>query len=276
MDSAPFDVPAGCACTLSTVTVAGQVANVDARELSGLAASRTHAGLVWSHNDSGDTPRFFALGIDGASRGVLTVTGATATDWEDMAIAPCTGGWCLYAADIGDNDLERASVRIYEIDEPAQPDGTPTAAARAFDIAYPDGAHNAEALFVDPRDGEAFVISKQAANPSRVFHMPRTATRATATEAGTLVIPMGNLLVTSADLYADDCALRLLVRTYSHLFELTAAPDASIEELLRAPLVSVPVALEAQGEAVAFLPDGRGYLTVSEGNGPTLSRVACQ
>ena len=281
-DGAASDAPVECACTLGPVTTAGTVANAEAIELSGLATSRALAGTVWTHNDSGDSGRLFALGADGADRGILTITGATAVDWEDLAIGPCGADrWCLYAADIGDNDLVRTRIRVYEIDEPTtQIAGTQAATARTFDAVYPDGAHNSEALFVDPRNGDAYVITKQTppatASPSKVFRLPKSAAVAMAEEVGTVTIPMGNLLVTGADLYADACGVRLLVRTYSHLFQLSGPPDSTIAELLSAALTPVPVASEVQGEAVAWLPDGRGYLTVSEGAATTLSRAVCE
>jgi hypothetical protein len=279
-DGPAFDAPDGCACTFGAVMAAGTVANDEAVELSGLATSRALDGTVWTHNDSGDTARLFAMGIDGASRGVLTITGGTATDWEDMAIGPCGADrWCLYAADIGDNNLERPRIRVYEIDEPAAISGTQAATARTFDVAYPDGAHNAEALFVDPRNGDTFVITKQtppnAGSPSKVFRLPKSAAVATAEDVGTLTIPTGNQLVTAADLYADPCGVRLLVRTYSHVFHLSGPPDSTIADLLSATPTPVPVATETQGEAIAWLPDGRGYLTVSEGTNATISRVTC-
>ncbi|MEO8701040.1 MAG: hypothetical protein ABI867_13410 [Kofleriaceae bacterium] len=274
---APADAaPIACSCTYGQPHTAGAVADNAAKELSGLAASRTTTNVLWTHNDSGDGPRLFAVGNDGANLGEATLTGATATDWEDIATAPCGDHQCLYIGDHGDNDLARASVRIYEVDEPAiAEDMTPT--FRAFDIAYPDGKHNAEALFVDPRDGASYVITKQPTNPSRVFHMPRTDGQvATAVAIGALAIPSGNLLVTGADLHADACGIALLVRTYSALFELRAGPAATIPELLAAPLRQVPVAAEAQGEAIAWRVDGTGYVTVSEGNSAVLAETSCQ
>ena len=71
---------------------------VDGRihEASGLAASRRHAGVVYTHNDSGDGPRVFALSAaDGALLGEYEVRGrpgaaaVEAHDWEDMAVGPC-------------------------------------------------------------------------------------------------------------------------------------------------------------------------------------------
>lgn len=279
-DATGSDGPGTCACTFGTPSSAGTVANAEAIELSGLATSRALAATVWTHNDGGDTARLFAMGTDGAAQGVLTITGGTATDWEDMAIGPCGADrWCLYAADIGDNDLVRTRIRVYEIDEPVAISGTQAANARTFDASYPDGAHNAEALFVDPRNGDTYVITKQMPPndgvPSKVFRIPKSAAVATAEEVGTLAIPTGNLLVTAADLYADSCGVRLLVRTYTHVFQLSGAADSTIADLLGATLTPAPAATELQGEAIAWLPDGRGYLTVSEGANATLSRVTC-
>ena len=274
---AEIDTPAACACTYGVASGAGAITAAGAIELSGLAASTTIADTVWTHNDSGDTARLFAITTSGASKGIGTLQGATATDWEDIAIAPCGSASCIYIADIGDNAIARANVRIYEVDEPAQIQGPANLTYRAFDIAYPDGAHNAEALFVDPRDGASYIITKQASNPSTVFSMPRTAgATATAVSVGAITIPgSGVLLVTAADLHADACGVHLLVRTYDKLFELRAAATATIAELVASPPQMVPVASEAQGEAVTYLPDGRGYLTVSEGANPQLSKVVC-
>ena len=38
---------------------------------------------------------------------------------------------------------------------------------------------------------------------------------------------------------------------------------------------AVPVALEMQGEAVAWLRSGAGYVTISEGGSPSVNVVAC-
>src|SRR5688572_29419145 len=87
-------------------------------EASGAAASRRHPGVIWTHNDSGD-PAVFAFDAGGKARGRVTVSGATVTDWEDIALGPCPQGSCLYIADIGDNDRARKQITIYRVPEPA-------------------------------------------------------------------------------------------------------------------------------------------------------------
>lgn len=108
----------------------GTVTAIGATELSGLAWSRANTDLLWTHNDSGDGPRVFAISASGAARGELSIQGATATDWEDIAIGPCGAASCLYIADIGDNALARGMVRIYEVDEQPQLGGTASTTAR--------------------------------------------------------------------------------------------------------------------------------------------------
>src|SRR5262245_21722516 len=71
-------------------------------EASGLAASRTTAGCLWSHGDSG-APEIVAVDTKGKVIGRVSVPDATLVDWEAMAAGPCGSGSCLYVADIGDN-----------------------------------------------------------------------------------------------------------------------------------------------------------------------------
>jgi len=59
------------------------------RESSGLAASRAHPGLFWSHNDSGDGPMLYAIDTTAALLGVVEVEGARAVDWEALGMGPC-------------------------------------------------------------------------------------------------------------------------------------------------------------------------------------------
>ena len=105
------------------------------REASGLAASRRHAAVLYSHNDSGDGPHLYALNAtDGSLLAVYRVTregdgpaanrtAVDARDWEDMAVGPCPvrrgvgeGGSCLYVTkhparpDVVPNPGRRANV----------------------------------------------------------------------------------------------------------------------------------------------------------------------
>ena len=84
-------------------------------ESSGLVASRTHTDVFWTHNDSGDAARLFAITPEGRKLAEFSVDGATHVDWEDIAIDE-TG--YLYLGDIGNNANERRDLAIYRIREP--------------------------------------------------------------------------------------------------------------------------------------------------------------
>ena len=80
-------------------------------------ASRSRApqrGVLWTHNDSGDVPRLFAVNTRGRVLSQVAVAGAAATDWEDVAAAPNA----IYVADIGDNGAQRPGVVVYRVAEP--------------------------------------------------------------------------------------------------------------------------------------------------------------
>ena len=112
-------------------TVSGHVKSTKLTEISGVVASRQYPGVYWTHNDSGGKPEVFALALDGTDLGSYTFPGATATDWEGIAIGPKSGatGSYIYAADIGDNAAEaplnglgtaREKVTIFRAAEPAR------------------------------------------------------------------------------------------------------------------------------------------------------------
>ena len=148
-------------------------------ELSGLASSRLHAGTLYAHNDSGDSARFFAIDESARSPGQIDAAGRAAIDWEDIAVGRCPTGWCVFVADIGDNDLNRTECTIYRVPEPETlptNGSTITATYERLPFVYPDGWHNAETLLVDPQSQRIFVVTKETSVPSRVYELPTPVT----------------------------------------------------------------------------------------------------
>jgi hypothetical protein len=139
-------------------------------EASGVAASRRTPGVFWAHNDSED-PVIFALDERGAVKGRVRVAGAQVDDWEDIAVGPCARGSCLYIGDVGDNSGTRDRITLYRAPEPAPGDAA-TGAVEIFHARYPDGAHDAEALFVMP-DSDVFIITKGDPGPVALYRFPR-------------------------------------------------------------------------------------------------------
>jgi len=265
-----------CTHTPGAPIAVGAITGAATSELSGLAASRTLDGVLWTHGDGGDAVIYAINASNAAVRGTLRLPGAHAVDWEDIATAPCPAGTCIYIADTGDNELDRTEVAVFEIAEPAAaPIGAVDTAFTAYAVAYPDGPHNIEALFVDPRDGTAYGIVKLAAARTSVWALPRVAGAvATAVHVGELTIPSADPRVTAADMAVDACAARILVRSHDALYELRGAAAATVPELLTAGLATLPVASEPQGEAAGYAVDGSAYFTTSEGAAPPLYRVA--
>lgn len=123
-------------------------------ESSGLVASRKNPGLYWTHNDSGGRARIFAIDKHGNVKKTVWVKGARARDWEDIAAGPgpVNGESYVYIADIGDNRKHRGRVQIYRVTEPKLEESADLkihATSDRFDVRYPDGAHDCEAMFID-------------------------------------------------------------------------------------------------------------------------------
>lgn len=264
-------------------SVPGAIASRDVRELSGLAASRRTDGVWWAHNDSGDSARVFAVASDGRDLGQFALVGASASDWEDLAVGPgpVAGTSYLYVADIGDNAKARPSVRLYRVAEPAvstgaavPPPAQTLSGVDALELVYPDGAHDAEALLVDPVSGNLFVVTKELGGTAQVFralaNLP-AGSRTTLTQVATVALGFGRP-VTAADVTATGDVVAL--RTYSTVALFPRPAGAGLAQAFVQPSCAGAVASEAQGEAIAFTRDGRAYVTASEGANPPLHRFA--
>ena len=231
-------------------------------ELSGLARSRD--GTFWTHNDSGDGPRLFHLSGTGALLGEVTLQGATAVDWEDIAIR----GHTLYVGDIGDNAAQRPDIAVYKVAEG-------TANATKLTLRYPDGAHDAETLLVDPRSGGLAIVTKDFGGNSGVYVAAHPSATATTTlrRAARLRLGLGGL-ATAGDVSADGRVI--VVRTYTGFVAWERRRGDSLARAMRrTPCAGrVSLAREGQGEALALTADGGAFLTVPEGLNPVIRRYA--
>ena len=66
----------------------GLIAADEISEASGLVASRQNTNVLWTHNDSGDSSRLYALDTEGRDLGVYTLAEIDPRDWEDIALGP--------------------------------------------------------------------------------------------------------------------------------------------------------------------------------------------
>ncbi|NOU26512.1 MAG: hypothetical protein HOO96_01295 [Polyangiaceae bacterium] len=274
---AETEAPVSCPiCTYpGSPAIAGTLGTSLLSETSGLAASRVHANVLYAHNDSGDTPRLFMLGTDGSAKNTVDVTGATAVDWEDVAVAPCGAGSCVFVADIGDNAKARTDLRIYRIPEPSLT--ATTAAAAAFPVQYPDGPHDAETLLADG-SGALYIVTKETFGAVQLFALGVPGAPGTpllARSAGKITPPnLGFPPVTGGDFFGGPCP-RMVLRTYGAVLLFEGVAGEGPEDLAKRTFRTLTAPLETQGEAIAFAADGRAIFTASEGSGVPLFRYGC-
>lgn len=249
------------------------------RESSGVAVSRRHPGLFWSHNDSGDRPRLYAIDATGTLRTSVRVDGAKADDWEDIALGPCplappaTPSSCLFVADTGDNELARSVLTVYVVAEPtAVTPGSMRAPAEAVRFRYPARGDDCEALAVMP-NGDIVLVTKGRSGSIAFFRLLAsdvrralgTAEVLTARAEGDAGIEPGarvGRLATGAALSPD--GRTLAVRTYNAVYFFAAGPGRAAWARLGPPCL-LPLD-ESVGEAVAYL-DAETLLLTSEAAG---------
>lgn len=184
-------------------------------ESSGLVKSRRLDGVFWTHNDSGDRPRLFAVTRDGRSIGAVEVLNARNVDWEDIAIDDV--GF-LYLCDIGNNRNRRTDLAVYRVPEVDPKRIRTVNVAARFPFRYPGfRSPDAEACFF--ADGAIYILTKERGADETFLYrldLSRPEREQTVTFAGKTEI---DGLVTAADLAPDGSRLAVLTYNSIHLFE---------------------------------------------------------
>ncbi|KAA3640632.1 MAG: hypothetical protein DWP92_02705 [Armatimonadetes bacterium] len=253
--------------------VNGVITNTELVEASGLAVSRTTEDVLWSHNDSRDGARLYAFRRDGTDLGVFEVPGGFAFDWEDMSAGPDAQGEgnYLYVGDIGDNfDIRKGVIaihRVEDLDPATMTDRFPHSEPIAFE--YPDGGHNAEALFIDPIDPAVYVVTK-ARDEALVFRGSLVVDGERSTLELVTTLPLG-AEVSGADMSADGSVIAF--RGYRTVWMWTRAPGESVAEALTSEPCEGPSPEERQGESISF-DASYSYWTLSEGTAKEIHTVS--
>jgi hypothetical protein len=188
---------------------------------------------------------------------------STPRDTEDMAQAR---DGTLWIGDIGDNSRSRQTVALWRL---AKGGRSPV----LFRLAYPDGAHDAEALVLSG-DGTPVIVTKDLG--TALLYQPAAALRAGATvplrKVGAFDLPStgtsnpfsfpGRLVVTGGANAPDGS--RVVLRTYADAFEFTVTGGDVVRAITTGRPRLVPLPDEPQGESIAYDRDGVSLLTVSE------------
>ena len=127
----------------------------DIVESSGLVfVPDRQGGLAVTINDSGDSGRVFT--VDAQTGGTVGVTSWPAEPVDVEALAPAGPGH-VWVGDTGDNQGVRDSVEVVRV---AFGRGDVAATPTSYELVYPDGPRDAEALVRHPLTGQLFVITK--------------------------------------------------------------------------------------------------------------------
>jgi hypothetical protein len=239
-DPVPAPVPV---CTVTDPALA---------ELSGLVADDQHWYAII---DGGKAARVYVLGKDCQVQDKITGS-IDPYDVEDLARGADGTFWL---ADTGDNDEDRETIALISL--------TPAGAPTLYRLTYPDGQHDAEALLLDGA-GVPYVITKSPLGTAEVYRPAGplaspgptplekvTTVRLTSTDTPGGPVPglVGSVTVTGAASSADGSAIALRTYTDAYLFPVK---NGDVVAAFAEKPVRVPLPDEAQGEAIAFQPDG--------------------
>lgn len=272
---------AGAAAPLYGAGVSWGVVSINAlTEASGIAASRLNSGVLWTHND-GSGQNVYALSTN-AERLATFNMNKSVDDTEDIAVGPgpASGVSYLYVGDIGGNkgtNTIRSTVKIVRMPEPfvdlawaSNPRSPDFAGVMTFTLAYPDGSYDAESLMVDPISGDVLIATKQDVG-ARLYRANLMSVPDKGSVTLEFVRAVAFNLASGGDISAD--GTQIVLRRE----DLAMSWDRSVNETVgdalgrtgqQIPVIGPPD--EPNGEAIALMPDGTGYVTISEGKDPTL------
>jgi hypothetical protein len=144
----------------------------------------------------------------------------------------------------------------------------------SFTLVYPDGEYDAETLLVDPITADVFVVTKEN-NSARVYRVNLNAAANGATLDLTLVQTVTFAKASGGDISAD--GRQIVLRREDAAMLWTRCDNEDIGTALGRAGQSVPVIgtpTEENGEAIAFLRDGSGYVRATISRSTSSARTA--
>ncbi len=243
------------------------LANKAIDESSGLACSRTNAGLFWTHNDSGDDAQIYLFDSEGRDLGSTRLRGVFAFDWEDIFSFSEKGKSYLVLCDVGNNGRAAGVQPIYLIEEPAidatsgvTKDSVPV--VQEIHVSYEDDHRDCEAVALDPTSKTILFATKEDKKGSLVYALkwpePNPKRAFAARRIATLDIPS----VTAMDVSPD--GLRAIVLTYRDAYEYTRKPDEDWSQGFSRPPRTIIAPRRIQGESICYGSDGKTLYLTSE------------
>ncbi|MEV0877248.1 hypothetical protein AB0I85_05355 [Micromonospora echinofusca] len=243
------------------------------RELSGLVATKSGYIVINDGTEVESRKRVFFLDAKcGISKEPVRYSGQGPFDTEDLALSP--DGATLWIADTGDNVTsskrrERVALWSMPVDGSKRP--------VLHRLSYPEGKpHDAEALLIGD-DGTPLIITKVMSGKAQIFS-PTEKMKSGDTppvpmkKVGEISLPEtdtdnrlgapGRVAITGAARSPDGS--RVVVRTYADAFEYDVT-DGNVLAALTGGEPRVTALADPFGEAISYSPDGKTFLTVSDG-----------
>jgi hypothetical protein len=259
----------------------GTVKDTELDELSGLAKSSRNADILWTHNDSGDDARVFAIHTSGKVAGTYNLKGVNTFDAEDIAVSPVEPH-DIWLADTGDNFHFRPSVQLYRFTEPTVTDGAlADVDTQKINVKFQDPvkkgtmAVDSEAFFLD-HAGNGYLVEKtKDTQKAWVFYLPADDLRKGGSITAQPIVQItGNssgkgVGPTGADISADGTTLAIKNYSETLLWKFTA--DSSVRAVLEAQPTTSCALKAGLGEAITF--DGSALLTVEEGTSKPIRKT---
>jgi hypothetical protein len=235
------------------------------QEASGLAASISNPGMLWTHNDSGNDAEIFLIDKTGKLKSTVSLPDLKNRDWEDIVAGPGPeeNKSYIYIGEIGDNNAVYAHKFVYRIEEPTLTKDADTVlhAADAITFRLPDGARDTEAMMIDPQTKDLYIFSKREANVN-LYKLPYPQSTTETITAERIVKNLPFTLIVAADMSKDGS--EILIKNYNNVYYWKREKGETIEAVIRRTPAVLPYAAEPQGESITFDREGTGYYTLSE------------
>lgn len=244
----------------------GKITDSRLNELSGMVKSFKNPDSFWVHNDSGDSARIFLIDKKAAVQAEFWLEGVSLVDAEDMAWFEEQGKSYVVLADIGDNRGVRKDIQLYIFEEPLYQAGQQRVLIakeqiKKIVLRYEDKPRDAEALFVDPKDLTAYLVSKRDFQVG-VYPIDLKVARAQGHAELKRACKLPMTFITAADIARD--GQHIVIKNLGQVFYWKRDADASIIQLLQTKPDTLAYQPEPQGEAICFGEQPTTFYTVSE------------
>lgn len=257
-------------CEKNPATNACYVVDASLNEMSGIVASPQAGNLFWVHDDEGPGI-LYAINLRGEIVSRLTLPGITFLDSEDITLGPGpkAGVSYLYLGDIGDSANTPGSVRVLRMPEPVLDPNQKGSSLTAQDVValtltYGGRLQDFETMFIDPVDGDLFLVQKAGYNVYKASKALLDAAPNGGSVPLALVRSSGAWAMEPSSGNMSPSGDEIVLRNETTAWLFRRSPGQKVEDALGIIALTLTLGPEFNGEAITFDAKGLDLLTVSE------------